>query len=97
MSKNRKTWLQRRRRIFEIIEAGSARDWVSRGYDILSTLVLLVNVSVTILYTFDSMELQYGETLLLLEAITMRFSRWITACGSGQCSSSIRIFRSCGR
>lgn len=73
MNKYRKTWLQRRRRIFEIIEAGTSSDWVSRGYDILSTLILLVNVVVTVLYTFDSMELRYGETLLFLEAVTIAF------------------------
>lgn len=73
MGKNKKVWLQRRRRVSEIIEAGKANDWVSRGYDILSTLILLINVTVTILYTFDEMELRYGDILLLLEAITVAF------------------------
>ena len=65
--------MQRRRRISEIIEAGSADDWVSRGYDIFSTLMTLVNVVVTVLYTFDEMELNHGPTLLLLEAVTVAF------------------------
>lgn len=33
----------------------------------------IVNVSVTILYTFDQMELNYGNTLLSIEAITIAF------------------------
>lgn len=34
-------------------------------------MILLTNVSVTVLYTFDRMELQYGGILLLLEAVTI--------------------------
>ena len=73
MEKNRNVWLQRRRRLSEIIEVGTSDDWISRGYDVLSTLIVLTNVAVTILYTFDEMELKYGETLLMLEAITIAF------------------------
>ncbi|MBO5129741.1 MAG: ion transporter [Oscillospiraceae bacterium] len=73
MTKNKKVWLQRRRRVSEIIEAGTAEDWVSKGYDIFSTFLLLVNLCVTILYTFDEMELRFGPMLLTLEAITVAF------------------------
>lgn len=73
MDKHRKIWMQRRRRVSEIIEVGKANDWVSRSYDIISTLILLINVAVTVLYTFDKMELLYGEALLLTEAITVAF------------------------
>ena len=66
-------WLQRRRRVSEIIEVGSSDDIPSRCYDFAGTLILLLNVAVTVLYTFDSMELQYGSTLLLLEAMTVAF------------------------
>ena len=73
MEKFRKDWMQKRRRLSEIIEVGTSDDWVSRGYDILSSVVLLTNVAVTVLYTFDEMELQYGAILLMLEAITIAF------------------------
>lgn len=62
-----------RKRIAEIIEIGNAGDWMSRGYDILSTVVLLVNLASTILYTFDDMELRYGSLLLSVEAVTVAF------------------------
>lgn len=52
MDTKKKVWIQRRRRISEIIEAGTADDIVSRCYDIFSTLVTLTNVVVTVLYTF---------------------------------------------
>ena len=66
-------WLQRRRRLSEILEAGSAADPVSRIYDIFSTLMTLINILVTVLYTFDEMELAYGRLLLLTESVTVAF------------------------
>ena len=73
MNRHRKVWLRRRKRISEIIEVGRSDDWLSRGYDIVSTLLLVLNVAVTVMYTFDSMELRYGDTLLMLEAFTVAF------------------------
>ena len=65
--------LRCRKRTAAIIEMGSAQDWVSRGYDILSGLMLLANLSSSILYTFNSMALQYGSLLVAIEAITVAF------------------------
>ena len=73
MDSRKKIWVQRRRRISEIIEAGSSEDLVSRGYDVLSTTITLMNVVVTVLYTFDQMELNHGKTLLTLEAASVAF------------------------
>ena len=75
MKENQRKYLrqQRQKRVAEIVEMGSAGDWISRGYDILSCLMLLVNITVTIFYTFDKMELLYGKTLLLIESVTVAF------------------------
>ena len=73
MSKHRRKWLPRRKRVAEIIEVGRSDDWISRGYDLLSTVILLLNVAVTVLYTFDSMELRHGKTLLALEGVSVAF------------------------
>ena len=70
---NKTLWLQRRRRLFEILEAGSAEDPVSRIYDVFSTFMTLANVLATLLYTFDEMELAYGRMLLTMEAATVAF------------------------
>lgn len=72
MSSRKTAWLQRRR-LSQIIEVGSSDDWMSRSYDVISTLFLLCNVAVTILYTFDDMELKYGNILLRAEAVTVAF------------------------
>jgi voltage-gated potassium channel len=73
MKDNKRIWMQRRRRLSEILEAGTAEDWVSRGYDVFSTIMTLTNVAVTVLYTFDEMELAHGPMLLLIEAVTVAF------------------------
>ena len=62
-----------RRRTFEIIEAGKTGDWVSKGYDLINAMSLVINLIVTFLYTFDRMELHYGELLLVAEAVTVAF------------------------
>ena len=71
--KQKNIWLQRRRRVSEIIEVGASDDIPSRCYDFAGTLILLLNVAVTVLYTFDEMELCYGSILLLLESMTVAF------------------------
>ena len=73
MAKNSRVWMQWRKRISEIIEVGRADDWISRGYDIFSTLIVLVNVAVTVMYTFDRMEESCGQLLLNIEAFTVFF------------------------
>ena len=57
MENKKRVWLQRRRRVSEIVEAGSASDPGSRVYDVFSTLMTMINVTVTVMYTFDRMEL----------------------------------------
>lgn len=73
MSDQKKEWLNLRRRISEIIEVGTAGDWVSKGYDLFGTLVLIINLTVTVMYTFDEMEQRYGENLLAVENATVFF------------------------
>ncbi len=73
MENRKKTWMQRRRRVCEIVEAGTADDFVSRAYDVFSTLMTVANVVVTVLYTFDSMELNHGKALLMIEGVTVAF------------------------
>lgn len=54
----------------EVIEVGSSGDWISRGYNIFSTLILLINITATMLYTFDYKEDNFGGLLLAAEAVT---------------------------
>ena len=76
-----------RRRVCSIIDIGTADDFISRGYDILYTLVILINLAVTIAYTFDEVEARCGGLLLDIEEITVAFFAvdcilriWTAAC-----------------
>ena len=66
-------WKKRRKRLFEIIEIGSNYDAVCWGYDFFNTFTIILNLTVSILYTFDNMELKYGPLLLTLERLTVAF------------------------
>ena len=73
MEESKKKYLKARRRAYEIVETGASADPIGRSYDIISTIVLLANLMVTILYTFDEMELRYGGVLLGIEAVSVAF------------------------
>ena len=66
-------WEKRRRRVFEIIELGCNYDAVCWGYDVLNTFTIILNLVVSILYTFDNCALKYGNLLLALERLTVAF------------------------
>ena len=67
------SWEKRRKRLFEIIEIGSNYDAVCWGYDFFNTFTIILNLAVSIMYTFDTMELKYGPILLLIERLTVGF------------------------
>ena len=63
----------RRRRVFEIIEVGAGDDRISRAYDFLSALLILVYLTVSILDTFDSIRASIGWLLGTIEALLVVF------------------------
>ena len=79
-----------RRRICTIIDIGTADDLISRAYDIFYTLVILVNLVVTIAYTFDerppAVRCCCGSKLPPWPS-----SQWTALCGSGLPSTTIPI------
>ena len=66
-------WEKRRKRLFELIEIGSNYDAWCWGYDFFNTFTIILNLAVSIMYTFDNMELRYGPLLLTLERMTVAF------------------------
>lgn len=53
-------WYKKRKRLFEIVEVGTDLDYVSRAYDIINALSIIINLLVSILYTFTEIREQYG-------------------------------------
>jgi len=72
MDERKNIWERRRERIHQITEVGYTGDWISRGYDWLGVILLVVNLVVTILDTFDAMT-PYALVLTVLEEITVAF------------------------
>ncbi len=68
-----KKWFRRRKRLYEIVEVGYALDNISRSYDWLNVIAILLNLAVSILYTYENIRAQYGNVLQVLEFITVLF------------------------
>lgn len=66
-------WLKRRKRLFEILEVGNDLDYVSRGYDFLSALSIVLNLVASVLLTFDEVRIKHETVLLWIEGITVAF------------------------
>lgn len=66
-------WLKRRKRLFEILEVGNDLDRISRGYDYVNAFTIIINLVVSIMYTYADLREQYGFWLLLIEGITVAF------------------------
>ncbi len=66
-------WEKYRKRLFHIIEVGSDFDEHSRWYDYENAAAILLNLTVTILYTFEEVRVPYGHILNVVEQITLLF------------------------
>ena len=63
----------RRKRTFEIIEIGAPEDRISRAYDVVNMTSIVINLLVSILYTFENIRNEHGALLLSVEAATVAF------------------------
>lgn len=66
-------WFKRKKRIFQIIEVGYDLDFLSRFYDIVNVLAIILNLAVSVLYTFDNIRESYGALMTVIEAVTVVF------------------------
>lgn len=66
-------WYKRRKRVYEIIEIGNDWDRISRFYDYMNAITIILNVAVSIMYTYANLREKYGFWLLAIEQITVAF------------------------
>ena len=66
-------WQRGRRRRCQVIEVGNDLDNISRAYDFVNALAIILNLAVSIMYTYDGLRLQYGTWLMGVEKITVAF------------------------
>lgn len=67
------TWFERKQRVFQIIEVGNDLDEISRGYDFLNAFAIVLNILVSILYTFEGIRMQFGNVFVWIEQLTVLF------------------------
>ncbi len=68
-----KNWRRWRRRTFDIIEVGNDLDNASRAYDFINASSIILNLIVSIMYTYSEMRERFGFWLLLVEEVTVAF------------------------
>ncbi len=61
---------ERKKRIFDIIQIGRREDFISRSFDIFIVLVILANIAVLFMETFDSLK-QYETVFKGIETVTV--------------------------
>lgn len=66
-------WDDRRKRLFEIIEIGLPGDVASQVYDVFNILSIVINLVVSVMYTFDDLHAKFGPWLVTIEAVTVAF------------------------
>ena len=62
---------QLRYRVYEILEVRSGPDPVARIYDFVYLITIILNLAVSILYTYEKYRVRYGSLFLVLENITV--------------------------
>ncbi|MCR5576949.1 MAG: ion transporter [Oscillospiraceae bacterium] len=62
-----------RKWIAHVVDIGSTEDVPSRAYDFTITAIILINLAVALLSTFESVDSRYGALLDRLESITVAF------------------------
>ncbi|MBR1812435.1 MAG: ion transporter [Lachnospiraceae bacterium] len=72
-NENRVDWLALRPKLFRMVSVGVVDERVNQAYDVISTLALILNLTVSILNTFDNLREKYGAFFLAVEAITVLF------------------------
>lgn len=65
--------IKNRHRLYQIVEVGASSDFISRFYDFFSTFMLVANLIVSIMLTFNRMSDSFGLPLLIFEKITVAF------------------------
>jgi voltage-gated potassium channel len=66
-------WPALRKRLFDMVSVGVINDPLNKGYDIVSTAILIINLVVSVMLTFDELSVPYGGILLTIEKITVAF------------------------
>ena len=60
-------------KIFRMVDVGFVEDAVSRAYDVVNLLVIIINLFASIALTFDDLRAAHESALTIIEAVTVAF------------------------
>ncbi len=67
------SWGRLQHRLFRMVSIGTVSDPLSLGYDIFSSLALIVNLTAAFMMTYDHLAQTYGAGLTLVLEVTTAF------------------------
>ncbi len=67
------SWDHFRDRLFNMVSVGVINDRINQSYDVISTLALLLNLTVSIANTYDKAHAAYGNIFSIIESVTVAF------------------------
>ena len=73
MNKNSSPYERSLQKLFHVLEVGPEEDTIGRAYDILNLMSIVINLTASILYTFEELRIPYGSILLNIERTTVAF------------------------
>ncbi|MCR5202661.1 MAG: ion transporter [Lachnospiraceae bacterium] len=70
---NNDGWRRLQKRLFKMVSVGVIDDKINQGYDVISTGMLVLNLTAAVLNTFNSISDKYGTILASIETWTVLF------------------------
>ena len=96
----KKTKTSIRKRISDIIEVGYNEDFIGRAYDVLNFAMIVINLAVGVMMTFQGAMDRYGDVILTIEAVTVAFFAfdlvlrlWTAGCLYPESSEPVAILK----
>ena len=71
--KKRRSLALLRQRVFRMVSIGVLDDTISRSYDVISSLALILNLTAAVCSTFAGLEAKYGTLFRTIESVTVFF------------------------
>ncbi|MFV0362685.1 MAG: ion transporter [Suipraeoptans sp.] len=59
-----------RKRIFEIIQIGKEKDWLSKAFDFTVVILIIINIVLSVCFTFDELN-EYRSIFTVIEGVTV--------------------------
>ena len=73
MSETKSKWEILQKKLYEMVSIGVVNNRLNQGYDIISTLALVINLAAAFAATFDNIREAHGELLSLTDTVTVLF------------------------